>query len=75
MTHINILLDKDEAREFGAELQKIRHEKHMYLKNVSAITKVPENIIEGTELGRLMRYGALQRLLKFYGKKVKISLE
>ena len=70
-----ILLDKDEAREFGAELQKIRHEKHMYLKNVSAITKVPENIIGGMELGRLMRYDALQRLLKFYGKKVKISLE
>lgn len=75
MTHVNILLDKDEAREFGAELQKIRHEKHMYLKNVAAITKVPENIIEGMELGRLMRYGALHRLLKFYGKKVKIMLE
>ena len=75
MTHVNILLDKNGAREFGAELQKIRHEKHMYLKNVSAITKVPENIIEGMELGRLMRYGALHRLLKFYGKKVKIMLE
>jgi hypothetical protein len=27
MTHVNILLDKDEAREFSAELQKIRHAK------------------------------------------------
>lgn len=75
MAHVNILLNKEEARKFGAELQKIRHEKHMYLKNVAAIIKVPERIIEGMELGRFMRYGALQRLLKFYGKKVKIGFD
>ncbi len=75
MTHINILLNKDEARKFGIQLLQIRHERHLYLKNVSAITKIPPRIIEGMELGRLMRYGALQKLLKFYGKKVKITLE
>ena len=75
MTHINILLDKDEARKFGAQLQQIRHEKHLYLKNVATIIKVSPKIVEGMELGRFMRYGALRKLLKFYGKKVKITLE
>ena len=49
--------------------------KILYLKNVATITKVSPKIVEGMELGRFMRYSALQKLLKFYGKKVKITLE
>lgn len=75
MTTVSILLDKDEAREFGKHLWLLRHQRHMYLKNVAAVTKIPAYAIEGMELGRIMRYKYLQQLLKFYGKKVKISLE
>lgn len=76
MTQISILLlDRDLARELGAQLCQLRHERHLYLKNVATQTKLPERVIEGMELGRFLRYNAFRRLLKFYGKRAKITLE
>lgn len=75
MTNVCFILSKAAAREFGAELWRLRHEKHMYLKNVATQTGIPAKVIESMELGRSMRYGALTNLLEFYGKTAKIKLE
>ena len=70
-----ILIDREISRELGAQLNQLRHERNLYLKNVTTATQIPEKVIDGMELGRFLRYGDFRRLLKFYGKRVKISLE
>ena len=71
----NYSLDKQTKRDIGAALWQMRHEKHLYLQNISARTKIPCRIIEGMELGKFIQYGALRRLTEFYGKKIKITFE
>lgn len=75
MSKLSVLIDKDLARQFGTQLWQARQEHHLYLKNVATAINVLERLIEGMELGKFMRYGVLVRLLKFYEKKVKLTLE
>ena len=68
-------LDKQTKRDIGAALWRLRHEKHLYVKNVSAKTNIPCRIIEGMELGKFIQYSALRMLTEFYDKKIKITFE
>ncbi|MBQ8482358.1 MAG: hypothetical protein IJ532_07490 [Alphaproteobacteria bacterium] len=69
------LFDKQTKLEIGQALWQARHEKRLYLTNVSVKTKIPCKIIEGMELGKFMEYGPLRKLLEFYGKRVKVILD
>jgi hypothetical protein len=71
----NYSLDKQTKRDIGAALWQVRYEKHLYLKNIATQTGIPCRIIEGMELGKFIKYGALQKLGKFYDKKIKITFE
>ena len=75
MAEKNYSLDKQTKRDIGAALWQIRYEKHLYLKNITAQTKIPMRIIEGMELGKFIQYGALRRLMEFYDKHIKITFE
>ena len=69
------LFDKQTKEEIGHELWRLRHERHLYLDNVSAQTHIPRKIIDSMELGKSMKYGSLRRLMEFYGKRVKVILD
>ncbi len=69
------LFDKQTKLEIGQELWRLRHDKRLYLTNVSVKTKIPCRIIEGMELGKFMQYGSLRKLMDFYGKRVKVILD
>ena len=69
------LFDNVTKRQIGVALWQIRHEKHLYLKNVTTATNIPSLIIEGMELGKFIQYSALQKLGKYYDKKIKITFE
>ena len=75
MAEKNYSLGKQTKRQIGAALWQIRYEKHLYLKNVTTATNIPSRIIEGMELGKFIQYSALQKLSKFYDKKIKITFE
>ena len=75
MAEKNYSFDKQTKRDIGFALWQIRYEKHLYLKNITTQTKIPMRIIEGMELGKFIKYGALRKLMDFYGKKIKITLE
>lgn len=75
MPEKNYSLDKETKRQIGEALWQIRYEKHLYLKNVTALTNIPSRIIEGMELGKFIQYSALRKLSEYYGKKIKITFE
>lgn len=69
------LFDKQTKKEIGQELWRLRHEKHLYLKNVSSQTHIPCKIIDSMELGKSMKFASLRKLMDFYGKRVKVVLD
>ena len=68
-------MDKETMRQIGQALWELRRDKRLQLHHVSTQAKIPENILERMEIGRNMPYGTLRKLLNFYGKSIRISIE
>ncbi|MBQ8481907.1 MAG: hypothetical protein IJ532_05185 [Alphaproteobacteria bacterium] len=68
-------LSKQIRQEIGRELWRARQEKHLYIYQVTKRTKIPIDLIDVMELGKATDINALQKLLKFYGKKMRIVFE
>jgi hypothetical protein len=65
-------LDKQAMREFGHNLWLQRQEKCLTLRQLSKQLNIPERIIDGMEVGRFVNYGALRRMMNYYGKTAHI---
>ena len=68
-------VDKETQKEIGHELWKIRQEKRLLLHQVQNKTHIPERIIDGIEIGRHLNYGMVRKLIKFYGKNMRVVFE
>ena len=68
-------MDKQSIIDIGEELFKQRRSKHLFLAQVARETGIPIKSVEGIELGRYIKFGDLRLLLRFYGKKIRITLE
>lgn len=68
-------MDKQSILDIGEELFRLRRTKHLFLYQVSKQTGIPFKDIEGMEIGRYVKFGHLRTLSRFYGKKIKISLD
>ena len=68
-------MDKQSIIDIGEELFKQRRSKHLFLAQVARKTGIPIKSVEGIELGRYIKFGDLRLLLRFYGKKIRITLE
>ncbi len=71
----HFLIDKQTIREVGQALWQIRYDKHLYLRNVAHQTGIPEDVIDGMEIGKYARYGHLRKLADFYGVTINITLK
>ncbi|MBO6289162.1 MAG: hypothetical protein J6N45_02415 [Alphaproteobacteria bacterium] len=72
---ITNFMDKQSVIDIGEELFKLRRSKHLFLAQVARGTGIPIKSVEGIELGRYIKFGDLRLLLRFYGKKIRITLE
>ena len=72
---ITNFMDKQSVIDIGEELFKLRRSKHLFLAQVARKTGIPIKYVEGIELGRYIKFGDLRLLLRFYGKKIRITLE
>ena len=72
---ITNFMDKQSVVDIGEELFKLRRSKHLFLAQVARETGISAKSVEGIELGRYIKFGDLRMLLRFYGKKIKISLD
>ena len=68
-------IDKQAMQEFGHNLWLLRQEKHLTIYQLSRKVNLPENIIDRMEIGKILNYGALRRLMKYYDKKAHIVFE
>ena len=68
-------MDKQSMKELGLQLFLLRQEKRLRLHNVSALTHIPDRIIDGIETGKNCNYGVIRKLLTFYGKTMRIMIE
>lgn len=68
-------VDRETLNEIGHELWKIRQEKRLLLHQVQSKTHIPERIIDGIETGRHLNYGIARKLIKFYGKNMRVVFE
>lgn len=75
MSQLEYFIDSETQKEIGFELWKMRQEKRLLLRQVHRQTNIPEKIIDGIETGRYINYGMIRRLIKFYGKKMRIVFD
>lgn len=75
MSEHNHFFDKNSMLEIGFALWQIRQQRRLYLSQVEKRAHVPAKMIDGLETGRSFHYGALRKLVRFYDKKLCISLK
>ena len=75
MTRLEYFVDRETQKQIRHELWKIRQEKRMLLHQVQSRTHIPERIIDGIETGRSLNYGMIRKLIKFYGKNMRVIFE
>lgn len=75
MTKNGFILDKETVQQIGHELWQMRNEKRMYLRHVEKQTGVPSGVIECMEIGKFIQYGTIRRLVRFYGKRMRVVFE
>ncbi len=75
MSEHKYFFDKESLHELGLSLWKIRQDRRLYLHQLEKQSKIPAKIIDGIETGRSFHYGAARKLIRFYGKKLRLSLD
>ncbi|MBQ9035043.1 MAG: hypothetical protein IJ099_03650 [Alphaproteobacteria bacterium] len=75
MINNTITFDKNTLQEIGKELWLARWERHLFIYQVAKRSHVPIDLIDTMELGKAIDANALLKLLKFYGKKMRIMIE
>jgi len=68
-------MDKESMCAIGHALWQVRQEKRLHLDRVQKDTHIPQRVIDGIEIGRHLNYGVLRKLLIYYGRSIKITLE
>ena len=71
----NHFINKESCEELGYALWLLRRERRLNLARLSHKINVPAQVLDDVERGRHFEFCAIHKLLKFYGKKMKISLE
>ena len=69
-----ITFDENTMHEIGKELWLAR-QKNLFIYQVAKRSRVPIDLIDTMELGKAIEANALLKLLKFYGKKMRIVIE
>ena len=75
MINNTIKFDENTMHEIGKGLWLARQEKHLFIYQVAKRSRVPIDLIDTMELGKAIENNALIKLLKFYGKKIRIVIE
>ncbi|MBQ8481860.1 MAG: hypothetical protein IJ532_04950 [Alphaproteobacteria bacterium] len=75
MFNNTVELNKKIRMQIGHELWLARQEKHLYIYQVAKHSRVPIDLIDIMELGKAIDVTALKKLLKFYGKQIKICFK
>lgn len=68
-------LDEEAMIELGAQLWRMRQQKHLYIYQLAKRTRVPIDAIDAMELGKMIDYYMLRKLFKYFGIKMHIVLE
>lgn len=68
------MLKKELKKLIGIELQKCRANKKLRLYTLSELSKISPQQIDALEIGYYRTWNIYQKLLNFYGKKIKIEL-
>ena len=67
--------DEKMMSEIGHALWLARQEKRLFIYQVAKRVRVPIDMIDVMELGKAFDVGACQKLLKFYGKSMRIVFD
>lgn len=68
-------IDKSAKVAVGRALWELRCEKKLRIQDVAAKTHIPVIRIDLMEMGRRFSFGDYQALIRFYGKKMKVTFE
>ena len=69
------LMSKEILEDICPQLKQLRLERGLSLEEVQALAHISGKLLRRVEQNKCLTFSCLRKLLDFYGKKMKISLE